>query len=212
MITKAIKELIAKSSNKPLILFGPSGSGKSTLANHILTKYRNHFDLSVSCTTRPLRAGEVHGKNYYFISNKEFNTRLDAGEFLEYMEYNKNYYGTQISELSRIIENKKVPVLDIDYNGVQRMIELFGEENSMRIFVNVTDQSILKERLRSRKTETEESLNSRLAITLQELAYLSQHKLYTHTVNNDDLETAKNDVESLALSQYSKLEISKILN
>ena len=202
MQSTSIKSLITKTGLKPLIFFGPSGSGKSTLASHLITKHPGHFDLSVSCTTRPIRQNEQHARSYYFISQAEFRQKREKSEFLEFMEYNGNFYGTPISELSRIISDSKVPVLDIDYNGVKKMIELFGEENSIRVFVNVTDADILKQRLKSRKSETEESLNQRLAITLEELKYLSEHKLYTHMVNNDNLDLAKLDVDHLITSQY----------
>ena len=203
MNVAAIKDLITKTARKPLIFFGPSGSGKSTLARHVLTKYKQSFDMSVSCTTRAMRPNEQHGESYYFLSVESFKAKIAGGEMLEYVEYNSNYYGTPISELSRITSEGKTPVLDIDYNGVSRMIELFGSANSVRVFVNVTDAEVLRERLRSRKTETEESLNQRLAITLQELEYLSAHKLYTHMINNDVLEQAKKEVEQLVIGQYN---------
>ena len=202
MSVNSIKALIAKTPFKPLIFFGPSGSGKSTLAAHVLSKNKANFDLSVSTTTRAKRPSEVPGVSYHFTSHEQFLSKANNNKFLEYMQYNGNYYGTSISELSRIIASGRSPILDIDINGVKKFIELFGEANSIRVFVNVTDHSVLKQRLRGRNTETEESLNNRLAITLKELQYLASNKLNTHVVDNNDLDAAKREIDVLVQSQY----------
>ena len=86
----------------PIVISGPSGVGKGTLIQMLLKKYHDKFDLSVSYTCREPRPGEVHGKNYYFIKDAEFNTMVNNNEFIEYVNYNDKQYGTAIKEIQRV--------------------------------------------------------------------------------------------------------------
>ncbi len=98
---------------KSLIVIGPSGVGKGTIISQLLSKY-SIFEFVVSFTTRKPRAGEIHGKDYYFISSEEFNERKDNNEMLENKKVFTNYYGTSTQSYFDIIRRKKIPLLDID--------------------------------------------------------------------------------------------------
>lgn len=146
-----------------LIFCAPSGSGKSTMVKHLMEAFPGQFELSVSCTTRPPRGQEVHGKEYYFISVEEFQQRIAAGEFIEHEQvYEGLYYGTLKSEITRIQGEGKVPVFDIDVKGGINLKRLFGDE-AFCIFVCPPSIEELSRRLHGRGDTSEEMIAKRLA-------------------------------------------------
>lgn len=99
---------------KPLIIVGPSGVGKGTLIDHLYKKYPGKFGFSVSYTTRAPREGEVHGKNYYYVSKDEFKKMIKEDQFVEWFEVHGNFYGTSKGTIREIQSKNRVPLLDID--------------------------------------------------------------------------------------------------
>ena len=175
----------------PAILSAPSGGGKTTIARMLLAR-RPDLGYSVSCTTRAPRAGEVQGRDYYFISRAEFIAKREQGAFAESAEVHGNLYGTLRAEVERVMSDGKHVVMDIDVQGAVQFIRAFPL--SVTIFILPPSAEVLLERLRGRNTETSAQLAARLQSALQELQQVDE---YEYVVINDDLERAVASVESI---------------
>jgi guanylate kinase len=175
----------------PVILSSPSGAGKTTIARELLRR-RADLGYSVSCTTRTPRAGEVEGKDYYFLSRVEFERRRDRDEFAEFAQVHGNMYGTLRSEVQRVFGSGKHVVMDIDVQGAQQFTRAFPM--SVTIFVLPPNADVLLERLRQRQTESKDQLVRRLQSALQELQAVD---LYQYVVVNDELEKAVHNVSAI---------------
>lgn len=170
-----------KQTSQILILCGPSGSGKGTLVKHLLETHPV-FSLSVSCTTRKPRVGEQEGKEYYFVGADKFKRRIAAGEFAEYEEvYEGKFYGTLKAEIARIQAFGKIPVFDIDYVGGLSLKKLYSQ--AIDIFLLPPSQEILEYRLRSRGTETEQEIETRLSKANLEMKHQNE---FTHKLVNNE--------------------------
>ncbi|GAB4257696.1 MAG: guanylate kinase [Saprospiraceae bacterium] len=171
---------------KLIIVTAPSGSGKTTIVKHLLSTFDN-LAFSVSATTRPPRKGEVHGKDYYFISPEEFREHVKNGDFLEWEEvYENQYYGTLRSEVERLWKEGKHVIFDIDVQGALNLKEAFPDK-TLTIFVKPPSTKVLSERLRRRKSESEESLKKRIAKAEFELSFANNFDV---VIVNDKLEEA----------------------
>jgi guanylate kinase len=149
-------------AGKALIFCAPSGSGKTTIVKHLLQQ-NSDLGFSISASTRDKRGRtEQDGKDYYFLAPDEFKKKIDNNEFIEWEEvYAGNYYGTLKSEIQRIWDSGKNVIFDVDVQGGLNLKKYFGDK-ALAIFVKVPSVEVLKERLRERGTETEESLSRRL--------------------------------------------------
>jgi guanylate kinase len=155
---------------KMFIFTAPSGAGKTTIVHYLLDRY-DFLDFSISATTRPPRAHEVDGVDYYFMDAATFKDKADKGEFVEWEEvYENQFYGTLYSELERIWSIGKHVVFDIDVRGATNLKKQFGGR-CMSVFIRPPSQEILFQRLKDRNTETQTSLEKRLAKAKQELTY-----------------------------------------
>ncbi|WP_370477241.1 guanylate kinase [Tamlana flava] len=180
---------MAKNKNKgKLIVFSaPSGSGKTTIVRHLLGLEDLNLEFSISATSREKRGTEVDGKDYYFLSAKEFKNKIKKEEFLEWEEvYRDNFYGTLKTEVERIWANGKNVIFDIDVSGGLRIKRKFPEE-TLAIFVKPPSIDELKIRLKKRKTESEDKINMRVAKASAELATAP---LFDTIIVNDNLEKA----------------------
>lgn len=174
--------------SKLLILTAPSGAGKTTIARHLLATFDN-LAFSVSATTRARRAHEVEGKDYYFITPEEFRQRIAQGAFLEWEEvYENQFYGTLKSELERLWAADKHIVFDVDVHGAIDIKRQYSQL-TLAIFIKPPSPEILFERLQQRKTESEESLQKRIARAAEELKYENNFDI---VLVNDNLEDALN--------------------
>ena len=171
-------------TNFLLVLSAPSGGGKTTLAKALLAA-RPDTAYSVSATTRAPRAGEEHGKAYYFLTRLEFERRVAAGEFLEWAEYAGNLYGTLRSEIERIFASGKHAVLDIEVQGARKVRAGFA--NGVHVFVLPPSVSVLIERLTGRGDMAPEVVRKRLATAVEELGAVGE---YDYVVINDRLDVA----------------------
>ena len=179
--------------NRIVIITAPSGAGKTSIT-HYLLKTIPQLAFSISAATRQPRGNEVNGKDYYFISEEEFQQKIQANEFTEWeMVYEGKYYGTLKSELQRIWDMGKVPLLDIDVKGAIHVQEQFPN-NSLSIFVEPPSMEELKKRLSSRGTETAESLQARISKASFELSF--QHS-FNKVIVNDDFERACKEAEEI---------------
>ncbi|MDH4070812.1 MAG: guanylate kinase [Ignavibacteria bacterium] len=176
---------------KLIVLSAPSGSGKTTIAREII-RLNPNIRFSVSATTRRQRDGERDGDDYFFLTREEFRRRVDGGEFVEWEELFGNYYGTLRSELDRAIRENRNLLFDVDVKGGLSIQKAYPA--ALMIFIRTPGVEILKQRLRKRKTETEEVLSMRLDRVPMEL---SMGDRYTHQVVNDDLATAVGEVHEI---------------
>lgn len=170
-------------AGKALIFSAPSGSGKTTIVKHLL---QNNSDLgfSISASTRDKRGRtEQHGKDYYFLSPEEFKQKIDANEFIEWEEvYEGNFYGTLKSEIERLWSEGKNVIFDVDVKGGLSLKKYFGDK-ALAVFVKVPSIEVLKERLKDRGTESEESLSRRLFKAKFEMGF--EDKFDVVLVNED---------------------------
>ncbi len=174
------------------IVSGPSGSGKSTLVRKLVEL--PSMLLSISCTTRPPRDSEEHGKWYNFVSKEEFRRRIAADEFLEYAcVFGHHYYGTPRSELTRAREAGKDLVLEIDVQGAEQVKRKVP--GAIGIFILPPSREELERRLRERGQDSDEEIKRRLERARQEIA---AYRDYEYNVINDDVETAGRRIQSVA--------------
>lgn len=168
-----------------IIVAAPSGSGKSTLAAKLMTELPQ-IQFSVSATTRPPRKGETDGVAYHFMSLDHFRTAIEADELLEYEEvYPGRYYGTLRSEVERSSAEHPV-LLDVDVVGALNVKKQYGER-CLAVFVKAPTLAVLEERLRSRGTEDEDSLRTRLDKAAYEMSFEAS---FDHSIVNEDLHVA----------------------
>jgi guanylate kinase len=170
-------------AGKALIFSAPSGSGKTTIVRHLL---QNNSDLgfSISASTRDKRGRtEQHGKDYYFLSPEEFKQKIDTNQFIEWEEvYEGNFYGTLKSEIERLWNEGKNVIFDVDVKGGLSLKKYFGDK-ALAVFVKVPSIEVLKERLKDRGTESEESLSRRLFKAKFEMGF--EDKFDVVLVNED---------------------------
>lgn len=179
---------------KLLVFSAPSGSGKTTIVRHLLAQPDLNLEFSVSCTTREPRGEEVNGKDYYFISLKEFKNHIKGEEFVEWEEvYRDNFYGTLKSEVERIWAKGKNVIFDIDVAGGLRIKSKFKQE-TLAVFVKPPSIDELKIRLKKRSTESDDKINMRIAKASVELATAPQ---FDKIIKNYDLEVAKSEAYEL---------------
>jgi len=178
---------------KVIIFSAPSGAGKTTIVQHLL-KVFPQLEFSVSACSRPMRKGETNGVDYYFISVEEFKQKILNGEFAEYEEvYKDNFYGTLKSEIERIWKKGKHIIFDMDVMGGLNLRLQFGD-NALAIFVMPPSIDHLEIRLKTRETETPESIARRIGKAGQEI---KKAELFDKIILNDHLETALAEAETV---------------
>jgi guanylate kinase len=165
------------------VVTGPSGAGKGTLIQLVLPRF-DDLALAVSATTRERRPGEEDGVHYHFLSHDEFERRVQAGEFLEWVDYVGNRYGTLQSEIARLQGEGKAPLLELETDGALRVKRRV--DNATTIFVKAPVDE-LERRLRARATESSGDIDGRLAIAQDQLQLEEQ---FDEVVENDDRERA----------------------
>ncbi len=179
---------------KLIVFSAPSGSGKTTIVHHLLEQKELNLGFSVSATSRPRRAQEEHGRDYYFLSKEAFEKHIKNNDFLEWEEvYKDNYYGTLQAEVERIWKEGRAVIFDIDVVGGLRIKNKYPE-NTLAIFVQPPSLEVMEHRLRNRKTESEEKILERLSKAEKELKFAADFDVI---LINDDLATAKKEAKRL---------------
>ncbi|MBM3448345.1 MAG: guanylate kinase [Bacteroidetes bacterium] len=178
------------SQGKVIIFSAPSGAGKTTLVRHLLGIESLALSFSISATSRSIRGGEVDGKDYYFLSDIEFEKKIQLGAFLEWEEvYAGTKYGTLISEVERIWKNNKTVIFDVDVVGGLRLKSIF-QDSALCLFVQPPSVDALHQRLVARSTESEEKIQQRVAKAEKEMAFANQ---FDAILVNTDLDIAKKE-------------------
>ncbi len=175
---------------KLVVISGPSGSGKGTIVDNLLDD--ENVELSVSCTTRPPRAHEKDGVNYFFKREDEFNNMVVSHSFLEHANVFGCQYGTPKDRVLSRLEQGKNVILEIDVQGAMQVKKNFPE--AVLIFIMPPSQEELAKRLRGRGTETEAQIEKRLSTAKEEIG---QSEEYDHIVVNDDLDTAVEEIREI---------------
>jgi guanylate kinase len=171
-------------SRPVFVVTGPSGAGKGTLIKGLLERI-SALEIAVSATTRPQRPGELDGREYWFLTDEEFERRVRAGEFLEHVDYvSGRRYGTLRSEMERIASEGQVCVLELELDGALRVQE--DVTGSVTIFI-AADLAELERRLRERATESTGEIGERIELARKQF---TQAHLFRYMVRNDDLERA----------------------
>ena len=180
---------------KLIVFSAPSGSGKTTIVRHLLGIEKLNLEFSISATSREARGEEVDGKDYYFLSLKEFKNKIKSEEFLEWEEvYRDNFYGTLKSEVERIWAQGKHVIFDIDVVGGIDIKRIYPER-TLSVFVKPPSIEELKIRLKKRSTESEDKINMRIAKASIELATAPQ---FDFIIENDNLDVALKEAEELS--------------
>jgi guanylate kinase len=181
--------------NQKLIVFSaPSGSGKTTIVKHLVKKFPN-LGFSISACTRDKRGRiEENGKDYYFLTPDDFRHRIENHEFVEWEEvYEGAFYGTLKSEVERIWSTGKVAIFDVDVKGGLSLKEYY-KEKALTIFVKVPSVEELKDRLKGRGTESDDSISRRMFKVKFEMGFQDQ---FDYILLNDDLEKTLLTAEKL---------------
>ena len=179
--------------NKIIIFSAPSGSGKTTIVKHLMHQFPE-LSFSISATSRLPRGQEKHGVDYYFLDAQTFRQKISKGEFLEWEEvYEGTYYGTLKSEVERISAAGKVAIFDVDVVGGTNIKKQFGH-NALAIFIKAPSLEILEERLKARDTDSEATIQKRLAKAEKELGYA---QFFDKIIVNENLEKATHETEAI---------------
>jgi guanylate kinase len=173
---------------------GPSGAGKGTLIELVLPRFPD-LALAVSATTREQRPGEEDGVHYWFLDREEFSRRIDAGEFLEYVNFVDNWYGTLRSEIDRLRESGKAPLLELETEGAKRVKRRV--EGAVTVFVTAPVEE-LERRLRDRATESSGVIEDRVTVARKQLEEAGD---FDHVVENDDRTRAAEALASIVADE-----------
>jgi guanylate kinase len=178
-------------NKKLFVISGCSGVGKGTVINKFMERNKD-FILSVSCTTRNPRPGEVDGVNYFFLTKEEFEKNIKEDKFLEHAQFAGNYYGTKKKYIKQKFEEGYNIILEIETNGALQVKEKMPE--AVLIFIAPPSLEELEHRLRGRHTEDEETIQKRLA---QVKIELERSQKYDYTVINDNIDRAVEEIEKI---------------
>lgn len=187
------------------IISGPAGSGKGSVVKMLTNEYKN-FNLSVSCTTRAPRKGEVDGREYFFISRQEFEKRIAEGRILEHTEYCGNLYGTPADYVKKLTGEGKDVILEIETDGAGQIKKLMPE--AVTIFLVPESKELIRERLTGRGTESAEVIEKRLSKAEHELKIA---RGYDYIVVNPTgrIEEAVQNVAAIFRSEKCRVERNK---
>ncbi len=182
------------------IVSGFSGSGKGTIMKQLLQQYPDTYALSISATTRSPRSGEAHGREYFFVSQEEFEAMIRDNALLEYAQYVNHYYGTPRDYVFRQLEAGKDVILEIEIQGALKVKEAYPD--TLLLFVTPPCVAELKKRLTERGTEEEDVIASRLSRAWQEAQGVEQ---YDYLVVNDSLAECVQEVHGIIQSQHARV-------
>lgn len=182
----------------PVVIAAPSGGGKTSIRGKLLKKDRR-FRFSITCTTRPIRPGEVNGRDYYFVSTAEFERLRKGGKLLEWARVHGNLYGTPVAPVLRLLEKGLIPVMTIDVKGARSVRKIFPE--TVTVFLLPPGLKALVSRLKKRR-EPAENIGIRLETAKKEI---KEAAFFEYLVVNDKLDTAVRDIREIADTECLKV-------
>lgn len=183
-----------------IVISGPSGSGKDSICER-LKEYNDNFWLSVSCTTRKPRKGEENGVDYFFLEKDEFERKIKNEDFLEYTDYNGNYYGTPKDKINNYLNNGIDVLLEIEVQGALEIKHKVPE--AVFIFIMPPSMKDLIIRLKKRGTETNDKIIERFKKAYKEINEISK---YNYVVVNDELDKATKKINSIIEAQKCRVD------
>lgn len=184
-----------------IVLSGPSGVGKGTVRKALFEKEDNHFEYSISMTTRQMREGEVEGVDYFFRSKEDFEKLIDEGKMLEYAEYVGNYYGTPLDYVNKTLDEGKDVFLEIEVQGAMKVKEKMPD--GVFIFLTPPDFSELKARIVNRGTDALSVIEERMKKAKEEIEMMRH---YDYAVVNDEVELAVQRIKKIIESEHYRVE------
>ncbi|CAL6099138.1 Guanylate_kinase [Hexamita inflata] len=193
------KQEIQKSEKQMIVLNGVTAVGKSSVFKGALKKphLKDEFGFSVSHTTRKPREGEQDGREYYFVTDEEFDQMVKDNKFLEYTVNHGKKYGTSFMAIQKVLE-KQHCILDIDYKGMQTLLKAALPQKQINILISPPTDEEFEKRLRTRGTESEEQIQTRLRTAIVELNFFKENKgLYQHEIINDVLDVAVEEFSAI---------------
>lgn len=180
-----------------VIVSSPSGAGKTTLTRRLLTEFGPRLEFSVSYTTRPMRPGEVDGRDYWFVAPDTFEAMVQRGEFAEHAFVFGNRYGTAISPIEAALGAGRDVIFDVDWQGGKALSARWPAD-SLKIFILPPDRETLEARLRNRATDAPEVIERRLRNAKGELEHYGE---YQHLIVNDNLDRAYDMLRAIYLTR-----------
>lgn len=189
-----------KGQGNLIVISAPSGAGKGSVISRLLESYDNAW-LSISMTSREIRANDVPNETYYFVSRDEFEKRIENGVFLEYAIYNGNYYGTPRDKINEKLNEGKDVILEIEIQGALKVKELVPD--AIFIFILPPSMKELRRRLVNRGTDSMDKILGRFKTAYQEINEVTK---YNYVVINDDLDIAVDKVKAILLSERCRVD------
>ena len=186
-----------------IILSGPSGVGKETVRTRLDKIRKFELTYSISMTTRSPRNQEVDGVNYYFVSEEEFKRNIENDNFLEYAKFVGNYYGTPRDKVEALREAGHNVLLEIEINGAKQVMSKVHDESVISFFLMPPSIDVLEERIRKRKTESDEVIQERLNKGKEEMTMTDD---YDYIILNDKVNRAAKEISDLIERRLNELE------
>lgn len=183
-----------------LVLSSPSGAGKSTISRALLEKHPD-LTMSVSATTRPMRPGEVQGKDYYFIDKAKFEDMVADGDFLEHAQVFDNYYGTPRPPVVKALEQGKDVLFDVDWQGTQQLRQN-ARDDLVSIFILPPSVEELERRLYTRAQDPADVVKKRMAKATSEMSHWAE---YDYIIINEAIEHSVREAEAILSAERLKL-------
>ena len=187
-----------KNKNFCIVLSSPSGAGKTSISK-ILLKKNKTLSLSISCTTRPIRKGEINNKDYIFLSNDEFDKKIKKNKFIEYANVFGYRYGTLKYSIESIFKTRRDVLFDIDWQGYQQLLE--SGMDVVVIFILPPNKRELIKRLRKRDRDTDAEMKKRMSLAKREI---SHYKIYNYVVVNEDIDLCVSQIQEIIKSERLK--------
>ena len=184
-----------------IVLSGPSGVGKGTVRKKIFEDPTTSYKYSISMTTRHMREGEIDGVDYFFKTKEEFEALIKDDQFIEYAQYVGNYYGTPVQYVRDTMDQGHDVFVEIEVEGAKQVRKKFPE--ALFIFLAPPSLDDLRDRLVGRGTESDEKIQSRVKEARNEVEMMN---LYDYVVVNDEVELAKNKIQSIVEAEHLKRE------